>query len=157
MSTQWADQGLELNLGDLIYDGRRRSVVDYLESLGWQVSARPRPEVFAGYGRAFPTDPADQTLRHSLSSPQSERPTMTTTHFGARAIPGTWHRAWGHRDGRRSLPRTGHLPGLINDRWAEPWCAPSVSSTSSTSWTASPRSNGWPAEWPFAQFISTHS
>lgn len=67
MSTQWADQGLELNLGDLIYDGRRRSVVDYLESLGWQVSARPRPEVFAGYGRAFPTDPADQTLRHSLS------------------------------------------------------------------------------------------
>ena len=67
MSAQWAESGLDLNLGDLFYDGRRQSVVDYLEQLGWEVSARPRPEMFAACGRAFPTDAADQALRNSLS------------------------------------------------------------------------------------------
>lgn len=67
MSAQLADSGLDLDLGELFYGGRRHSVVDYLEGLGWQVSARPRPDVFAGYGRPFPTDPADQVLRNSLS------------------------------------------------------------------------------------------
>ena len=67
MSERLAGSGLDLNLGDLFYDGRRPSVVDYLESLGWQVSARPRPEMFAAYGRPFSTDPADQALRNSFS------------------------------------------------------------------------------------------
>ncbi|MEI6254456.1 MAG: class I SAM-dependent methyltransferase [Mycobacteriaceae bacterium] len=67
MSAQLADNGLDLNLGDLFYDGRRHSVVDYLENIGWQVRARPRPEMFAAYGRSFPADPADQPLRNSFS------------------------------------------------------------------------------------------
>jgi methyltransferase (TIGR00027 family) len=67
MSAQWAQNGLDLNLGDLLYGGRRQSVVDYLGQLGWQVSTRPRPEMFAAYGRQFPTDPADQPLRNSFS------------------------------------------------------------------------------------------
>lgn len=67
MSERLAGSGLDLNLGDLFYPGRRHSVVDYLEQLGWGVSARPRPEVFAAYGRPFPTDPADQALRNSLA------------------------------------------------------------------------------------------
>ena len=67
MSAQWAQNGLDLNLGDLLYGGRRQSVVDYLGRLGWQVSTRPRPEMFAAYGRQFPTDPADQALRNSFS------------------------------------------------------------------------------------------
>jgi methyltransferase (TIGR00027 family) len=67
MSAQWADTGLDLNLGDLFYDGQRHSVIDYLEDLGWQVSARTRPQMFASYGRPFPADPADQPLRNSFS------------------------------------------------------------------------------------------
>lgn len=67
MSERLAGSGLDLNLGDLFYDGRRHSVVDYLEGLGWQVSTRPRPEMFAAYGRPFSTDPADQALRNSFS------------------------------------------------------------------------------------------
>ena len=67
MSAQWAQNGLDLNFGDLFYEGRRHSVVDYLGQLGWEVTTRPRPEMFAAYGRQFPTDPADQALRNSFS------------------------------------------------------------------------------------------
>lgn len=67
MSAQLADNGLDLDLGELFYSGRRHSVIDYLEGLGWQVAARPRPEMFAAYGQRFPTDPADQVLRNSFS------------------------------------------------------------------------------------------
>lgn len=67
MSAQMATQGFDLNLGDLFYDDERRSVVEHLEHLGWEVSSRTRPEVFAGYGRPFPEDPADQVLGNSFS------------------------------------------------------------------------------------------
>ncbi|MFN8073276.1 MAG: class I SAM-dependent methyltransferase [Mycobacterium sp.] len=67
MSAQMAEIGLDLNLGDLFYAGRRHSVVDYLADLGWDVSSRPRPEMFAAYGRPFPTDPEDQVLGNSFS------------------------------------------------------------------------------------------
>lgn len=67
MSSQWRDQGLDLNLGDLFYGGERRPVIDYLEHLGWQVSARPRPEIFVAYGRPYPDDAANAALRKSLS------------------------------------------------------------------------------------------
>lgn len=67
MSSQWRDQGLDLNLGDLFYGGQRRPVIDYLEHLGWQVSARPRPEMFVAYGRPYPDDAANAALRKSLS------------------------------------------------------------------------------------------
>ncbi|MBJ7400638.1 class I SAM-dependent methyltransferase [Mycolicibacterium sp.] len=67
MSTHWGERGLDLNLGALFYGGERQPVVDYLERLGWQVNARPRPEMFATYGRHFPDDPANAQLRKSLS------------------------------------------------------------------------------------------
>jgi len=67
MSTHWGDRGLDLNLGALFYGGERQPVVDYLERLGWQVNARPRPEMFATYGRHFPDDPTNAQLRNSLS------------------------------------------------------------------------------------------
>lgn len=65
MGEQWAQQGLDLKLGDLIYAGRRRSAVEHLDELGWQVDARPRPEMFRRYGRPFP-EGAD-ALRNSSS------------------------------------------------------------------------------------------
>jgi len=67
MSNQWGEQGLDLNLGDLFYGGERRPVIDYLEHLGWQVTARPRPEIFAAYGRPYPDGAANEALRKSLS------------------------------------------------------------------------------------------
>ena len=45
MSAQMAEIGLDLNLGDLFYAGRRHSVVDYLADLSWDVSSRPRRDV----------------------------------------------------------------------------------------------------------------
>jgi hypothetical protein len=67
LSTQWAESGLNLNLGDLFYGGGRRPVVDQLEQLGWQVTVRPRPEMFAGYGRPYPEGEVNAPLRKSLS------------------------------------------------------------------------------------------
>jgi methyltransferase (TIGR00027 family) len=67
ISRQWGDQGLDVNLSDLFYAGERSHVVDYLSEHGWQVSARPRPEVFAGYGREFPDSEALAPLRNSLA------------------------------------------------------------------------------------------
>ena len=68
MSTRLAAEGgLDLNLGELFYGDERRPVVDHLEHLGWDVVSRPRPAVFAAYGRPFPADPEDQALRNSFS------------------------------------------------------------------------------------------
>ncbi len=67
MTARLADEGLDLNLGDLFYADERRSVVDHLEDLGWEVSSTPRPDMFAAHGRPFPQDQADQPLRNSFS------------------------------------------------------------------------------------------
>lgn len=67
VTARWSQQGLDINLGDLFYPGERRSVVEYLEDLGWQVSARPRPELFASYRRPFPDGAGSEVLRESLA------------------------------------------------------------------------------------------
>ena len=63
----WREQGFDVHLPDLVYDGERASVVDYLTAGGWDVAARSRPEVFAGYGRTFPDGDALSQLRNSLA------------------------------------------------------------------------------------------
>ena len=67
MRAQWAGKGLDLNLGDLFYGGEREPVVDCLTRLGWAVSTRTRPEMFAKFGRHYPDEPASAPLRNSLS------------------------------------------------------------------------------------------
>lgn len=67
ISSQWREHGIHLDISDLFYAGERNDVVDYLTGNGWHVSARNRPEVFAGYGREFPeTGPLAQ-MRDSLA------------------------------------------------------------------------------------------
>ena len=66
MSAQLAGQGLNLNLGELFYQGERRAVTDQLTGLGWQVSTTPRPEMFAAHGRPFPAGEAGEPLRKSM-------------------------------------------------------------------------------------------
>jgi methyltransferase (TIGR00027 family) len=65
MSEQWRQHGLDLDLANLWYDGERNSVVDYLTDRGWSVTARRRPELFAEYGREFPTAEAAAPQRNS--------------------------------------------------------------------------------------------
>ena len=67
ISRQWGDHGLDLDISNLFYPGERSHVVQYLGEHGWQVSARTRPEVFAGYGRAFPDTDDLAPLRNSLA------------------------------------------------------------------------------------------
>jgi methyltransferase (TIGR00027 family) len=67
VSDAWVTHGFNVKLTDLFYAGDRKPVVDYLTGLGWQVHARTRPEVFAGYGREFPDTEALAPMRTSLS------------------------------------------------------------------------------------------
>ena len=67
ISERWREMGLDLNMADLFYAGERTPVIDYLESLGWQVSARSRPEMFAHYGREFPSGDLSAPLSNSTS------------------------------------------------------------------------------------------
>jgi hypothetical protein len=67
MSEEWRRHGLDLDMADLFYDGERNPVVDYLQAHGWDVSARSRPDMFAHYGRPFPTGEQVEALRQSLA------------------------------------------------------------------------------------------
>ncbi len=67
VTDHWREHGFDVDFSGLIYGGDRTSVVDYLCAHGWQVSARPRTEVFAAYGRTFPTSEVLAAMRHSLS------------------------------------------------------------------------------------------
>jgi methyltransferase (TIGR00027 family) len=67
MRSEWQEHGFDVNLADLFYQGERNHVVDYLTGHGWQVSARLRPELFAGYGKEFPDTEDLAPLRNSLA------------------------------------------------------------------------------------------
>jgi methyltransferase (TIGR00027 family) len=68
MKEQWGDAApVDMDITKLFYDGERSGVVEYLTEHGWQVSARRRPDVFAGYGRVFPDHDSLVPLRDSLA------------------------------------------------------------------------------------------
>jgi len=67
MGAQWQQHGFDVDLSKLFYEGERNPVVEYLTDHGWQVNARSRPEVFAGYGREFPDTEELSPLRNSLA------------------------------------------------------------------------------------------
>jgi methyltransferase (TIGR00027 family) len=64
---QWREHGFDVDLSQLFYSGDRNPVTDYLTGHGWQVATRTRPEVFAGYGREFPTTDDVVPLSTSLA------------------------------------------------------------------------------------------
>jgi methyltransferase (TIGR00027 family) len=64
---RWASLGCDIDLSGLFIDGERRNVVDYLAAAGWQVSSRPRRELFADYGRVFPDDDRLVQLRNIVT------------------------------------------------------------------------------------------
>ncbi|MDV3127524.1 class I SAM-dependent methyltransferase [Mycobacterium sp. 21AC1] len=67
MSERWRAHGLDINLSDLWYDGDRNRVDGYLTQHGWQVTTRPRADVFADYGRTLPDTDETAPIRDSLS------------------------------------------------------------------------------------------
>jgi methyltransferase (TIGR00027 family) len=67
MRSRWEQHGFDVDLSKLFYSGERNPVVDYLTDHGWQVNARSRHEVFAGYGRDFPDSEELAPLRNSLA------------------------------------------------------------------------------------------
>jgi methyltransferase (TIGR00027 family) len=48
--------GHDIEMKDLVYHGERSHVVEYLTSLGWQVSAQTMEEAYAANGFQFPDD-----------------------------------------------------------------------------------------------------
>ena len=62
-----ADSGFNVDFTELFYPGERNHVVDYLRDRGWDVTTRPRLDLFADYGRTFPTDAATQPLSDSVA------------------------------------------------------------------------------------------
>jgi methyltransferase (TIGR00027 family) len=64
---RWADLGCDINLSGLFFDGERSNVVEYLTGRGWQVTTRPRRELFVDYGRVFPDDDSLAQLRNIVT------------------------------------------------------------------------------------------
>jgi len=67
------DQGLDIDMANLVYRGPRNHVMDYLREKGWQVTGSPRGELFRRYGLAEPqvpdTDPLGEIVYVSASLP----------------------------------------------------------------------------------------
>ncbi len=63
---RWINLGCDIDLSGLFFDGERSDVVDYLTERGWEVTTRPRREMFADYGLVFPDDEMSQ-LRNIVS------------------------------------------------------------------------------------------
>lgn len=64
---RWADLGCDINLSGLFFDGERSNVVAYLTGRCWQVTTRPRRELFVDYGRVFPDDDSLAQLRNIVT------------------------------------------------------------------------------------------
>jgi len=60
---RWRRLGLDVNLSDLIYQGERSTVIEYLTSHGWQVTARSAREMYAHNGFEFPDNELTAAFR----------------------------------------------------------------------------------------------
>ncbi len=58
MSAPLREQGLDIEMANLVYAGERSHVMDYLGEKGWRVSGAHQSELFARLGLDVP-DPAD--------------------------------------------------------------------------------------------------
>ncbi|HEU0190737.1 MAG TPA: class I SAM-dependent methyltransferase [Mycobacterium sp.] len=67
LTDQWQAYGFDLNMTELFYSGERSNVVDYLSARGWQVTARPRRELFEEYGVTVPEDDATAPFRNVVA------------------------------------------------------------------------------------------
>ena len=59
MTAKARDQGLDLDMGSLVYAGPRSHVIDYLRGTGWDVTGIPSDELFASMGVPTPPEQDD--------------------------------------------------------------------------------------------------
>jgi methyltransferase (TIGR00027 family) len=57
MASHWREQGLNLDLSELVYHGERKAVPDYLAAHDWTVSMCSRAELLETYGLDMPEAP----------------------------------------------------------------------------------------------------
>lgn len=67
LTERFAAAGMDLDMSKLVYPGERKQVGPYLTAQGWQVTQRPREDVFAGYGRTFPDSEVVARMRGSVA------------------------------------------------------------------------------------------
>jgi methyltransferase (TIGR00027 family) len=58
ISERWRRLGLNVNWADLVYDGERNDVAEYLGERGWQTTVHTTPELYAANGFEFPDAPS---------------------------------------------------------------------------------------------------
>jgi methyltransferase (TIGR00027 family) len=58
ISERWRRLGLNVNWADLVYDGERNDVTEYLAARGWQTTVHTTPELYAANGFEFPDAPS---------------------------------------------------------------------------------------------------
>jgi methyltransferase (TIGR00027 family) len=56
LSERWNRLGVGINMSELMYDGERNTVIDYLTAHDWDVTARSAREMYAHNGFEFPDD-----------------------------------------------------------------------------------------------------
>jgi len=59
MTTQAREQGLDIDMGSLVYSGPRSHVIEYLRDKGWDVTGTPDDELFERNGLPFRTERDD--------------------------------------------------------------------------------------------------
>jgi methyltransferase (TIGR00027 family) len=61
---RWQRDGFDLDAADLVYQGERNFVGDYLTGHGWQVTIHPAQELYQRNGFTFPDDEAMASFRN---------------------------------------------------------------------------------------------
>jgi methyltransferase (TIGR00027 family) len=59
---RWRRLGLNVDMRELVYHGKRSNLIRYLEAGGWHVTADAVPDLYAAGGFAFPDDEAGKAL-----------------------------------------------------------------------------------------------
>lgn len=61
-SERWRRLGLDVDMRELVYNGKRSHVIGYLEAGGWHVTADAVPDLYAANGFTLPDDEGGQAL-----------------------------------------------------------------------------------------------
>jgi methyltransferase (TIGR00027 family) len=69
---RWRKHGLDIDVGELVFDGPRRQATAYLSSSGWRVSTHRPEELYAANGFELPDNELARLFRGSLDYVSAE-------------------------------------------------------------------------------------
>ena len=64
---RWRRHGLDVDVADLVWDGPRRQVIEYLATKGWQITSHSSEELYEANGFELPDNEWVSALRGSMS------------------------------------------------------------------------------------------